>query len=321
MNPITRAAYLSELEKIAATMEQLYGAARRTKALRITKGQVRSAATAGPKKSGLAVGSVPVYHRYGPRTVPRAGPQMQPSGKQAREMHSQGVMGVAALPSPDAATRRGIAGALAQSVNYRNSRRGKKAVVRSVPGGGSASLGMRFSPDTPAEKKALGHRVTNTFARIHEGFEKKVKPHQVSPIGSHLSPKVLMDERNLVQKATGEGSEGMRRLRHQFRNDRTIEQPVMEGALRKFYGSRAVAHVNEHGYSKAMKKDLVRKFRDPARSADFQDIEKNVNRRRVTKARRVYRRSRYEDRKGEHQDRLRTARIRAALKKHRNSEK
>lgn len=115
-------------------------------------------------------------------------------------------------------------------------------------------------PTKPVRLSGEGKRGVNTAALLHEGFERKIRPHQMSPFAGHLSPKVLMDEHNLVLRATGAGAGEMRAAMGGLRRA-SGETRAMEDFIRQKYGERGVQYVRQHGYSKAMKKDLVRSAR------------------------------------------------------------
>jgi hypothetical protein len=125
------------------------------------------------------------------------------------------------------------------------------------PVGGHSRAEIANNPSLP--RSPQDHRARNIFGRLHESFETKTAPHEMGAFFSHQSPRVLMDEGNMALKATGEGSDALRRFIRNMR-DNTKETAGMEKLVRSFYGQRGVDYVRQHGYSRAMKNDLMRRY-------------------------------------------------------------
>ena len=106
-----------------------------------------------------------------------------------------------------------------------------------------------------------GRKASNIMMGLHEGFERKAmgRPKEIAAGFGHLSPRVIMDETNLAKKMTGPGADEARAFQKAIRA-KGGEAAALDHALRQVYGQRGVDYVKEHGYSKAMKKDLMRRY-------------------------------------------------------------
>lgn len=105
-----------------------------------------------------------------------------------------------------------------------------------------------------------GRKATNIGMSLHEGFERKAMGKHIAPGYGHLSPKVIMDESNMLKKMTGPGSDEARTAFADFRQ-RSGEPRDIENAVSKAYGPKGAEALKQHGFTKAMKKDLMRRFR------------------------------------------------------------
>lgn len=109
----------------------------------------------------------------------------------------------------------------------------------------------------PATSKAI-----NIAGGIHEVHERRIKPNQASLFGTHRSPKVVFDEHNMLTKMTGKGSAGARDAFRVMRH-KAGETQVIRDVVKKSYGKRGWDYIKQFGYTKAMKKDLLRRFKAP----------------------------------------------------------
>jgi len=118
----------------------------------------------------------------------------------------------------------------------------------------------RAGAPIPALATGQGQRAVNISTGLHEGYERAVKPHQRAPAFGHYSPEVLMKEHNMLQKMTGPGSAEARTY---FRGLRAGagDSPALMSTVRELYGPRGVEYVKEHGFSKAMRKNLTQNVR------------------------------------------------------------
>ena len=105
-----------------------------------------------------------------------------------------------------------------------------------------------------------GHRAINTVTGLHEGFERAVKPHEIAPIASHISPKVLLDEHNMLSKMTGPGSDEARTIFRDIRNN-DQEYDHIKNTMRQMYGDRSLKYLEEgNKIPSAMKRNLVGRY-------------------------------------------------------------
>lgn len=111
--------------------------------------------------------------------------------------------------------------------------------------------------DLGAKKSSAGHRAVNVAGGLHEGFERKAAKKPALYGHGHLSPNVIMDETNMLSKMTGKGSDEARKT---FSKLRTFDHADITTALRQAYGERGVSYVREHGFTSAMKKNLMKGF-------------------------------------------------------------
>lgn len=136
-----------------------------------------------------------------------------------------------------------------------------KALVKSLKPGEK----LLNNPALSGAGRKLGpsaQKAVNISGGLHEAFERGIKKHQVSAIGSHRSPKVLFDEHNMLTKMTGKGSAGARDAFRVMRHE-AGETQIIRDVVKKSYGKRGWDYIKQHGYTKAMKKDLLRRFRAP----------------------------------------------------------
>lgn len=160
----------------------------------------------------------------------------------------------------------------------------------SVPGGAVGSqnyLRSRGQPLPAPPSSGQGQRAVNISTGLHEGFEKGVRSHRLAPGFGHHSPDVLMKEHNMLQKMTGPGAD---EARSHFKKLRDVggDADALMGTVRELYGPRGEAYVKEHGFSKAMRKNLTRQVRGgkqtswPAPSAEsLQKLKGLLQRRRL----------------------------------------
>lgn len=108
-----------------------------------------------------------------------------------------------------------------------------------------------------------GWRASNIRSGLHEVGERRVKPEQYiedyRKQFHHGSPKVIFDEHNLVKKMTGPGSDEARRIHLRMRAGGELKD--IKAIVNKHYGARGWDYIKQHGFSKAMKKDLIRQFK------------------------------------------------------------
>jgi hypothetical protein len=241
------AAYWEELEKIAVSVEQLQQAVRRLGVVRV------------------------------PRVHPK---EMKELIQGTREAASRGNLpiqatvggGVATLPfvkniDPILASRKGMfmsAGGLSEEAAtelLRDIARKARPLSKRFGGTilatkGDTSVGA-FGPGmSPQAKKAA-----NFMLRIHEGSERKaMKRGGIVPGFGHSSPEVMFDESNMLQRLTGPGADEAKKKLTDYRMGRG-EYAKLLHIINKVYGPKGAQAINQHGFSKAMKKDLMRRFR------------------------------------------------------------
>lgn len=135
-------------------------------------------------------------------------------------------------------------------------------VVPREPGGSYASLRRLLPDDQLPVLSGAGQRAVNIVTGLHEGFERGVKANEVAPVFSHLSPKVLLNEHNMLSRLTGPGADEARNFYSKLREIHPAETSAWQGRMVKEYGP-AVAKFFEPGarIPAALKRDFVRKMR------------------------------------------------------------
>jgi hypothetical protein len=237
------------LEKVAASVEELQAAYNRAGIVRLTRGGMRA------------------MDEEGPFSVPKASQGKANLRQEARAWRD--------FPSVSDPLKE-----QASNLVDKSNVDGKAFMTRR---GAGHSQGGRYSPRT-----AEGWRANNIRSGLHEVGERRIKPHQVvseydDDFGHH-SPKVIFDEFNLVKKMTGPGSDEARRV--QLRMRAGGEMKDIKGVINKAYGAKGWDYVKQHGFTKSMKKDLLKRFQsrvseDPERitssvASSFKDAEKVV---------------------------------------------
>ena len=116
----------------------------------------------------------------------------------------------------------------------------------------SKDAGKAFKPSaTKQEVKDL-----RTLFGVHEGLERRVKPREIEYSSLHLSPKVMMEEKNLLSKLTGAESskkylEGLRVAGGEY--------PLLRRQFDQAFGKRALPFLQEGSrIPRAMKKRFMR---------------------------------------------------------------
>ncbi len=108
---------------------------------------------------------------------------------------------------------------------------------------------------------ALSPEIRTPFT-LHEGFERKfgAKPKKFKnmPFMSHADIGVLLDEVNMIKKLKGEGADEATRSLAWVRK-RTGENDLLKGITLQALGPRGAAYAIAHGYTPAMKK-AIRRF-------------------------------------------------------------
>lgn len=105
----------------------------------------------------------------------------------------------------------------------------------------------------PSKKKPEMRDVMSIF-NVHEGFERKSRP---SPGSGHISNKVLMDEKNLINKLKGRGSKNARAYMERLRGP---EHEHLKGQMMRRYKDPRVLQYLKSGRKipAAMKRDMLR---------------------------------------------------------------
>lgn len=147
---------------------------------------------------------------------------------------------------------------------YPKQMRGQIFLPRGVRGSVGA-LSLAAPGVAPKNMSGAGQRATNVAVGLHEGFERGVKPSEVQPVFGHLSPKVLLNEHNMISRMTGPGSDEARNLFTQMRSSPIPDAPHGEmGHIRKrfvdYYGPRAEEFFQPGAkIPAAMRRDFVRR--------------------------------------------------------------
>ena len=120
-----------------------------------------------------------------------------------------------------------------------------KLIGRSIGGG-------KMSPE--------GQRALTGVVTSHELAERKVRPSNIKVLQSHLSPEVLLKERNAVARLTGAGADEARKAITDMRYG-TAEADWMRNLLTDQYGPRAAQFLEgDEKVPKAMLRNLRRKI-------------------------------------------------------------
>jgi len=264
-------AYWSELEKIAATVAELHAGRNRLGIVRtpVPKIPIRKSELAkaeGPQIAKLqrklqealaSKGTIPAM------AISGGGAGAIPTGRMLR-VHGMTQMkrnmaqaGLSATSAEGQRAIREIQQGIQEAVRQPIYSRHGGMLIQSK-GDTAQRIGKKLN--LPA-MSGEGRKATNVMIGLHEGFERKAvgRPKEIVPGFGHLSPRVIMDETNLVKKMTGPGSDEARALQAAMRS-KAGETAALEHALKQVYGQRGVDYVKEHGYSKAMKKDLMRRY-------------------------------------------------------------
>ena len=153
--------------------------------------------------------------------------------------------------------------------------RGKILLPGSGAHGPSGVLRRILGDALPAASGA-GRRATNVAVGLHEGFERGVKPEELGPIFSHASPKVLLNEHNMLSRMTGPGSDEARAAFAVMRA-RNSETDALRARLRDTYGDRALSFLQAgEKIPAALRRDLVRKMNQESRSIDPSDVASRI---------------------------------------------
>jgi hypothetical protein len=284
MNPITRAAYLSELEKIAATVKQISEGAKRMKGVvRLDGLHMLKDMVTQPKRTFSALQAA---------TVMGGGKGLNPAG---------------ALPTRGQLRR--IARVTGEDLSGNP---GSKAP------GTIYSAGPKHTAEAFGAKTKDGKKATHAVTLMHEQYERGVKPRDVNlpyaQARGHISPGVIVKEHNLLSRLKGPGADEARGLWRGIRKSRGEDADIKDG-FANIFGPRSAQFLAEgEKVPKAMRKKYLRKIR-PGKG----DIPE-VPAKDATPAQgsigstlgSMERSARTTSRKD---------RLRAALKKHRNSEK
>jgi hypothetical protein len=115
-----------------------------------------------------------------------------------------------------------------------------------MPAGGMTPMLQGKVPLSPEGQKAV-----NISAGLHEGFERGVKTE--APFGGHRSPRVLLNESNLLSEMRGQGADDARRA---FGLLRKREAPVVEKAVARLSGGRFPYQYGQTHLPKAMRRRL-----------------------------------------------------------------
>lgn len=106
-----------------------------------------------------------------------------------------------------------------------------------------------------------GRRAVNGMTALHEGFERSVRPADSTMFTTHLSPDVMLQEHNMVSRATGPGAPEARNVFKQMREG-SGEAPALNEIFREFYGAKMPFQYGEGAkIPKAMRKDFVRRWK------------------------------------------------------------
>lgn len=107
----------------------------------------------------------------------------------------------------------------------------------------------------PKVSRAFGGKLGPMLTTLHEGFERSARPLAGS---MHVSPVVLMNEANLLQRATGAGAAGLRRMVAPLRK---LEMGNLGEQMTSTFGPRASQFLQVGSrIPKAMKKALLRNY-------------------------------------------------------------
>jgi len=117
-------------------------------------------------------------------------------------------------------------------------------------------------PMTPYERQLM-----RSAASVHESLERST--HQVIPGVQHLSPIVLMKERNMLRTMPSVGGAG--NVREGLESLRKTEHGVLERQVKALFGDKVLQYYRKTGkVPKAMQKAFARKMQNPeARQYDF----------------------------------------------------
>jgi hypothetical protein len=105
-------------------------------------------------------------------------------------------------------------------------------------------------------------RGLTALTAAHELAERRVAPKDIKRVHNHLSPDVLMKERNAIARLEGPGADEAREAIAKFRES-SGEADHMKRLLTRAYGPRAAQFLEgDQKVSKAMRKGLLRKMRE-----------------------------------------------------------
>lgn len=121
--------------------------------------------------------------------------------------------------------------------------------------GSSGVLNRSLGIDVPP----VGRRGFNVGVGLHEGFERGVKPDELAPIFSHASPKVLLNEHNMLARMTGPGSDETRAAFKLMRANQNEEASIRRSMM-NYYGPRASEFLRpDMKVPAAMRRDFIAK--------------------------------------------------------------
>jgi hypothetical protein len=266
--------FWDELHKIAATVEQLHAGRNRLGIVRtpVPKGVPSGLTQAGieaasPKKlkafrkAVVSKGAVPAMALMGGGAGAIPTPKLM-RGASGDRMITQGLRDLKAsgFPMSDSDFPKAMQSARDQVAKVTKTPLYKRhgGMLIQSKGDTAARIGQSLGFGSMSGE---GRKASNIMMGLHEGFERKAmgRPKEVARGFGHLSPRVIMDEQNLVNKMTGPGSDEARVFQKAMRN-KGGETAALEHALKATYGQRGVDYVKKHGYTKAMKKDLMRRY-------------------------------------------------------------
>jgi hypothetical protein len=254
--------------KVAASVNQLLAGLRRTARMRVRR-PVEFGST------GVSAGAGPTYVETAAKTRKGVLPALQkhpelseaineviaatPKPVQGKILLSPGG-GVRALED----ARRQLSAQGAMSEEYISS-------LSSInPEVGALLRAQRDAARAPIRPSGAGAKALNAVVGAHEMAEKAVTPNIAAMTGGgHRSLRVLGNERNILRRLTGPGSDEARQLMHQAR-DLNGENQQFDTFLRDTFGPRAVTEYGTGSTQKlprAMLQRIGRTYRTQAEAA------------------------------------------------------
>lgn len=243
MNSIAFSAMRAELEKIAATVDQLGAGFKRL-------GVVRVPSTAGDAANLMLQGGGAVTS-FPPARLQKLAPQVAAAWHNGFDsLHGAGsdlakrgrsFIDQALSISPEASAAAG-------------SLHNKHPLVAIAKNGLSAKIpeAMGHAPISNEAKRPLAY-----FQGHHEGFERGVKPREEAYGFGHRSPTVLMNESNMINRATGPGAEEAAGVVRHIRNV-SGDGAALQAGMVKQYGPRATQFLEPgNKVPKAMRKHFA----------------------------------------------------------------